>query len=130
MRAPLIPNNEGSNPADILGLDEEQETDIDWLGINNLDKFFLTLYSYYLEKGFWPMVASRTSDIIIIAFTMFFSTFLFLFVNWSEVLKCTTEEACKNVTKLFPFSFLGNFGLTQFLWFSFCFSGTFLCVTD
>jgi len=97
MRAPLIPNNEGSNPADILGLDEEQETDIDWLGINNLDKFFLTLYSYYLEKGFWPMVASRTSDIIIIAFTMFFSTFLFLFVNWSEVLKCTTEEACKNV---------------------------------
>jgi len=89
----IAEENERADREDFLESEEDPLT----ISVNNLDKFFQVLYSYYAEKGFWAMIVARIVNILIIAFTMAFSTWLFLFVNWSELLKCTTEQACKDI---------------------------------
>ncbi|GAB5361906.1 hypothetical protein AAMO2058_000753100 [Amorphochlora amoebiformis] len=77
-----------------------------WEPQRNLDSFCQSFYGYYVENGFWPMVLTRVTSLINLAFTICFSAFLFLFVDWAAVFRCGHEE-CKlirpNVLDSFAF---------------------------
>lgn len=100
--------------------------------MTNLDAFFCKVYTYYVEKGFWCMIAARitnllsdhthkhtqvallaVSEVVLVcmshlpisrllslcapplstlAFTISFSTFLLLFVNWHAFFFCDSGD--------------------------------------
>ncbi len=68
------------------------------------------MYEYFLEKGFWCLLVGRFANLLQLAFTIAFSTFLLLFVNWEAVVACKSPDACQrssfvNVTAWTQFSF-------------------------
>ena len=76
--------------------------------IVNLDSFFAKVYSYYLAGGWRVMLVNRMIHLVCgesmnyyifrtLGFTIGFSTFLLLFIDWKEVLKCVDADACVNV---------------------------------
>ena len=62
------------------------------LGIRNLDAWFDSLYSYFKEKGFHCIVVGRVVNLLTLGFTIFFSGFLLLYVDW-EALGGSCAEA-------------------------------------
>lgn len=56
--------------------------------IKDLDRFFTRLYEFYVNQGFACVVGRQVGNLINILFTVGFSTFCFLFVDWSLLLKC------------------------------------------
>ena len=62
------------------------------LRIENLDKWFAALYSYFEGKGFWCIVTSRVVNVLTLGFTIAFSAFLLLYVDW-ETLRTECAEA-------------------------------------
>ena len=62
------------------------------LRIENLDKWFAALYSYFEGKGFWCIVTSRVINVLTLGFTVAFSAFLLLYVDW-ETLRTECAEA-------------------------------------
>lgn len=69
-----------------------------WEAVIDLDKFLCGIYRYWAEGGFVALVASHVSHLIALGFTVYFSWFLLFFVNWGGVVRCTSEEACKQAT--------------------------------
>lgn len=55
---------------------------------------------YYIEKGFWCMIISRFTNLITLAFTILFSTFLFLYIDWSSLLFCSDTDGCDQAVGL------------------------------
>jgi hypothetical protein len=53
------------------------------LRIQNLDQWFTSLYTYFKEKGFACIVTSRVVNLLTLGFTIFFSGFLLLYVDWT-----------------------------------------------
>lgn len=51
--------------------------------IADLDLFFERLYSYYCEKGLWCIIIKWIVELLSLGFTIFFSGFFFLFVDWN-----------------------------------------------
>eukprot|EP00501_MAST-03F_sp_TOSAG23-6_P001855 GSMAST32.ASY1.ANO1.1933.1 assembled CDS len=78
----------------------------EWAAVSNLDQFFQEMYKYYREKGFVCMVLTRLTNLASLAFTIAFSTFVFLFVNWSNLLKCHSESSCKTLEEYITFDSL------------------------
>jgi len=72
----------------------------EWRAISNLDAFFTKVYTYYVEKGFWCMIATRITNIVTLAFTICFSSFLLLFINWHALLFCSSSSSCDDVVRL------------------------------
>lgn len=70
------------------------EENYEWGAYSNLDRFFSRLYSYYLEKGFWVILLSRVLNLLTLAFTILFSGFLLLFVNWGAIHECGRDDDC------------------------------------
>ena len=62
------------------------------LRIENLDKWFASLYSYFEGKGFWCIVTSRVVNVLTLGFTVAFSAFLLLYVDW-QTLRTDCAEA-------------------------------------
>eukprot|EP00474_Spongospora_subterranea_P002648 CRZ03106.1 hypothetical protein [Spongospora subterranea] len=56
------------------------------------------IYEYFEQRGFWRMIISRITSLLILAFTVVFSTFLLLFVNWNEILNCHSQQNCSQIT--------------------------------
>ncbi len=61
-----------------------------WGAITDLDRFFERVYQYYCDKGFWCIVTQWLVELLTLGFTISFSGFLLLFVNWPGLLnaKC------------------------------------------
>jgi hypothetical protein len=70
--------------------EEKTET----LNVANLDAFFSQLYEYYLEKGFWCIVVSRVTNLFTVAFTIIFSCFLLVFIDWVALFSCKDDKEC------------------------------------
>ncbi len=70
------------------------EENYEWGAYSNLDRFFSRLYSYYLEKGFSVILLSRVMNVLTLAFTIFFSGFLLLYVNWGAIHECGRDDDC------------------------------------
>ncbi|GLU03645.1 hypothetical protein SLE2022_208340 [Rubroshorea leprosula] len=51
--------------------------------IADLDLFFERLYSYYCEKGLWCIIIKWMVELLSLGFTIFFSGFFLLFVDWN-----------------------------------------------
>ncbi|XP_076939768.1 autophagy-related protein 9-like [Bidens hawaiensis] len=51
--------------------------------IADLDLFFERLYSYYCEKGLWCIIIKWIVELLSLAFTICFSGFFILFVDWN-----------------------------------------------
>ncbi|XP_010557109.1 PREDICTED: autophagy-related protein 9-like [Tarenaya hassleriana] len=50
--------------------------------IADLDLFFERLYSYYCDKGIWCIIIKWAVELLSIGFTICFSGFFLLYVNW------------------------------------------------
>ncbi|XP_047316037.1 autophagy-related protein 9-like [Impatiens glandulifera] len=50
--------------------------------IADLDLFFERLYTYYCEKGLWCIIIKWVVELLSLAFTICFSGFFLLFVDW------------------------------------------------
>ncbi|CAM9846126.1 unnamed protein product, partial [Scytosiphon promiscuus] len=66
----------------------------DWGAVENLDAFFANMYSYYHRGGLLSIVSSGVAHLLILAFTVLFSTFLLSFVDWKALLSCRDEDTC------------------------------------
>ncbi|KAG5191934.1 autophagy protein Apg9-domain-containing protein [Tribonema minus] len=62
--------------------------------VPDLDVFFSAMYAFYQGKGFETIAAHGVANLVILGFTVFFSTFLFAFVDWGAVMKCRDEATC------------------------------------
>lgn len=47
--------------------------------------------------GYWSIIYSKISNLVIIAFTISFSVLLVGFVDWESVISCGNHDQCKNV---------------------------------
>eukprot|EP01028_Stygiella_incarcerata_P005958 TRINITY_DN24589_c0_g1_i1.p1 TRINITY_DN24589_c0_g1~~TRINITY_DN24589_c0_g1_i1.p1 ORF type:complete len:718 (-),score=188.67 TRINITY_DN24589_c0_g1_i1:165-2318(-) len=87
----------------LLNADEESESPLirreTTTAELNLDVFLKKVYQYFRFKGWKPILTSRISNIVMVGFTIFFTAFLFLFVNWGPILSCQSSE-CVNETTL------------------------------
>ncbi|KAL4557439.1 hypothetical protein LXL04_035616 [Taraxacum kok-saghyz] len=116
--------------------------------IADLDLFFERLYSYYCEKGLWCIIIKWIVELLSLAFTICFSGFFLLFVDWNGLrsAKCgmdTVESGIKPcdiakealhehpLTPLTPFKvvILGYLGIT-FVYWIFCFLRFFVQLKD
>ncbi|XP_024386902.1 autophagy-related protein 9 [Physcomitrium patens] len=61
-----------------------------WGAVTDLDEFFQRVYQYYCDKGFWCIFIQWLCELASLGFTIGFSGFLVLFVNWPGLLnaKC------------------------------------------
>lgn len=62
------------------------------LRIQNLDQWFTSLYTYFKEKGFACIVTSRVVNLLTLGFTIFFSGFLLLYVDWKYLRTACAEN--------------------------------------
>ncbi|GAB2298342.1 autophagy protein atg9 [Dionaea muscipula] len=107
--------------------------------IADLDLFFERIYSYYCEKGLWCIIAKWIVELLSLAFTICFSGFFLLFVDWnglrnakcgidaveSRVGPCDLAKEALHQHPLTPLTLhkaviLGYLGLFSFYWI-FCF---------
>jgi len=86
-----------SDPDGYLEDFEEHRSEREFFSIKNLDAFLSNIYEYHRGGGFYPIVYSKISNLIIIAFTIAFSVLLVGFVNWHSVLNCGNDDRCKHV---------------------------------
>jgi autophagy-related protein 9 len=63
----------------------------------NLDKFFTSMYQYYVSKGIGVVALSQFCAVTSLGFTIGFSVFLFAFVNWNALLQCHDEQTCQDI---------------------------------
>eukprot|EP00879_Flechtneria_rotunda_P028308 GHRR01030408.1.p1 GENE.GHRR01030408.1~~GHRR01030408.1.p1 ORF type:complete len:270 (+),score=51.06 GHRR01030408.1:276-1085(+) len=57
----------------------------EWAAIDNLDAFFTRVYRYWHDKGLITILVGRLLNLTALAFTICFSGFLLLAVNWSAL---------------------------------------------
>lgn len=77
---------------DFYAILREEET-LPNLRIEDLDEFLSSVYSYWNEKGFLCMMTSKIVNILMIAFTVCYSAFLLLWVDWTECLRCSRASS-------------------------------------
>ncbi len=106
----------------------DDDDDLEPMHIKDLDVFFTQVYTFFKEKGLWCMVTSRLINLVNLGFTIFFSTFLFLFVDWQALSVCgegDDGQECGNFSSYVdwdlsksPFSFWQ--GVVVFYFVTFC----------
>ncbi|KAI3678818.1 hypothetical protein L6452_38121 [Arctium lappa] len=116
--------------------------------IADLDLFFERIYSYYCEKGLWCIIIKWIVELLSLAFTICFSGFFLLFVDWNGLrsAKCGMDAVESGIkpcdlakealhqhplTPLTPFKvvILGYLGIT-FVYWIFCFLRFFVQLKD
>ncbi|KAH6766754.1 autophagy 9 [Perilla frutescens var. hirtella] len=107
--------------------------------IDDLDLFFERIYTYYCEKGLWCIIIKWIFELLSLAFTICFSGFFLLFVDWnglrnakcgmdaveSGIKPCDLSEEALHKHPLTPFTLskaiiLGYLGIFSIYWI-FCF---------
>ena len=69
----------------------------EWSAVANLDVYFTSMYNYFNKRGLVAVIVGGVTDIITLGFTVFFSTFLFSWVDWGRLLECSDEESCRHL---------------------------------
>ncbi|KAL8548011.1 hypothetical protein ACS0TY_007345 [Phlomoides rotata] len=107
--------------------------------IDDLDLFFERIYTYYCEKGLWCIISKWIFELLSLAFTIYFSGFLLLFVDYNGLSKakcgmdavesgtkpCDLAEEALHKHPLTPFTLtkaviVGYLGIFSIYW-MFCF---------
>lgn len=80
---------------------ENGEGDLDcWDAVADLDRFVYGMYKYWMEGGMYAILCAHAAHLVILAFTVYFSWFLIMFVNWGGILSCTNAQECESVPLL------------------------------
>ncbi|OAE25942.1 hypothetical protein AXG93_1712s1200 [Marchantia polymorpha subsp. ruderalis] len=79
-----LPGGDTAGPPDLFRGESSK-----WEAIADLDRFFERIYQYYCDKGFWCIVTQWIVELLTLGFTISFSGFLLLFVNWRGLLHAT-----------------------------------------
>eukprot|EP01018_Ginkgo_biloba_P034498 Gb_31273 [translate_table: standard] len=72
-----LPAGDAESPSDLLKGERLKVGPIP-----DLDRFFERLYNYYCEKGLWCIVTQWIVELLSLGFTICFSGFFLLFVDW------------------------------------------------
>lgn len=56
------------------------------------EDFYITLYDYYRSKGLGNFIIKRLTSLGTITFIVLFSSFVFSFVQWKELIRCELED--------------------------------------
>ncbi|KAK3250079.1 autophagy protein atg9 [Cymbomonas tetramitiformis] len=76
-------------------IDTEGVGPSEWDHIQNLDSFLTRVYKYYEEKGLYCILTSRILNLLTLGFTISFSGFLLLYVDWQAARSgCEVEDDC------------------------------------
>lgn len=67
----------------------------------NPDEFFREFYRFYCSKGIVSTFLSELCAVLSLGFSISFSVYLFEFVDWNAVTKCSDEESCANLNEQF-----------------------------
>jgi len=116
------------NDDDYLAFDEEGDTEAteEPLQVSDLDVFYTQVYTFFKEKGLACMITSRLVNLVNLGFTIFFSTFLFLFVDWGHLVVCgELENGCGNFSDYVDWGFESSAfsfwqGVVVFYFVTFC----------
>ncbi|KAL8272708.1 hypothetical protein Esti_003344 [Eimeria stiedai] len=81
---------------------EDKELASDWDAVADLDRFVVGVYTYWAEGGLYAMLCSHASHLVVLGFTVYFSWFLLMFVNWEGIVSCASPDACASVPLLVP----------------------------
>ena len=92
--------------ADQLLIDESNIRDEHWEPpVRNLDRFFTSMYQYYVAKGLPAVILQQISGVVTLGFTIAVSIFLIAFVDWTNLKHCKDELSChKNFLIEQPFA--------------------------
>lgn len=81
--------------ADQLLIDENSIRDEHWEPpVRNLDRFFTSMYQYYVAKGLPAVILQQICGVVTLGFTISASIFLIAFVNWKNLTHCKDEQSC------------------------------------
>ena len=67
------------------------------LAIPDLDAFLTRCYTYYTEHGLRPFLLSRCVQLLTLGFSILFSSFLLLNIDWQAALSCHSSESCSQL---------------------------------
>ena len=70
-----------------------------WASVSNLDVFFQSLYSYFYHRGLVPIICKGVVELVTLFFTLLLSVFLFAYVDWRKLARCTDESSCQKLAK-------------------------------
>jgi autophagy-related protein 9 len=62
--------------------------------VKNLDRFFTSMYQYYVSKGLPAVILQQICSVASLLFTVSFSVFLIAFVDWNSLKYCKDEHSC------------------------------------
>ena len=81
--------------ADQLLIDENNIRDEHWEPpVRNLDRFFTSMYQYYVAKGLPAVILQQICGVVTLGFTISASIFLIAFVDWKNLTHCKDEQSC------------------------------------
>ena len=67
---------------------------------NDLDLFFALCYRYYLGKGYMQILINHIIDLLNVTFFVFFTSFLFVGIDYHELLSINNKTAFKDVVQM------------------------------
>ena len=80
--------------ADQLLIDENNIRDEHWEPpVRNLDRFFTSMYQYYVAKGLPAVILQQICGVVTLGFTISASIFLIAFVDWNNLTNCKDEQS-------------------------------------
>lgn len=83
--------------ADQLLIDESNIRDEHWEPpVRNLDRFFTSMYQYYVAKGLPAVILQQICSVVTLGFTIAASIFLIAFVDWPNLKHCKDEHTCND----------------------------------
>lgn len=93
-------DSDSGNPPIFFQRNEPPQLTQHFLGIQLLnDKFFKNLYSFHQKSGFLPILISQICYLLTILFSLIFSTFITMCVDWKSIHDGTKKDL---VSAIFP----------------------------
>ncbi|KAJ3056688.1 autophagy protein atg9 [Rhizophlyctis rosea] len=87
-----------------------------WEGVDNLDEFLVRVFAFFEGKGFYCILLARLTNLLILAFIVGFSTFLFACIDYSiihksKMLEDVLRPQCLRKIHGLPSAFLITFSI-------------------
>ena len=60
-----------------------------WFARDGVDALYARMYTYYYSKGMRCLIASRVIELLNLGFTIVFSTFMLVVIDWPLLMTCT-----------------------------------------
>lgn len=82
---------------ELLGEDNNDriQREIRWGHPSNLDVFFTDMYTYKYQQGLAAIIVTQICSMVTLGFTVAFSSFLLVFVDWNSMMSCNSEDTCQ-----------------------------------